>query len=148
MARWPTEHDAGVQWCAVVYGNGHRAGRVTDGASPALGRALILHGSDATRRSAVRAALHAMLDAGNVKLLVSSRQAEVAKCLADPRVVLAVVIDEPAIRRTLSSLAPSLPIVWVTEREAAATLADRVRVRLDALAALRTPREHPRESPS
>ena len=86
-----------------------------------------------------------MLDAGHVKLLVSSRQAEVAKCLADPRVVLAVVIDEPAIRRTLSSLAPSLPIVWVTEREAAATLADRVRVRLDTLAALRTPREHPSE---
>lgn len=148
MARWPTEHDAGVQYCAVAYGNGHRAGCVTDGASPAPGRALILHGSDATRRSVVRAALHAVLDAGNVKLLVSSRQAEAAKCLADPRVVLAVVIDEPAIRRTLSSLAPSLPIVWVTEREEAATVADRVRLQLDALAAVRTPSEYPRESPS
>ncbi len=88
-----------------------------------------------------------MLDAGHVKLLVSSRQAEAAKCLTDPRVVLAVVIDEPAIRRTLSSLAPSLPIVWVTEREEAATVADRVRLQLDALAGVRTPREYPHESP-
>ena len=100
-----------------------------------------MHGSDATWRHSLRAALRAVLDADNVTMLVSSREAEAAKCLADPRVVLAVVIDEPAIRRTLSSLAPSLAVVWATERDETAAVADRVRLQLDALLVTREQRE-------
>ena len=106
---------------------------MTNSASPTAARALLVHGSDATWRHSLRAALRAVPDVGNVTVLVSSREAEAAKCLADPRVVLAVVIDEPAIRRTLSTLAPSLPVVWVAEGDNTAAVAERVRLQLDAL---------------
>lgn len=104
-------------------------------------RALLVHGGDATWRHSLRAALRAVPDVDNVTMLVSSRQAEAAKCLADPRIVLAVVIDEPAIRRTLSTLAPSLPVVWAAEGDNTAAVAERVRMRLNTLLVTRKQRE-------
>ena len=104
-------------------------------------RALLVHGGDASWRHSLRAALRAVPDVGNVTVLVSSREAEAAKCLADPRVVLAVVIDEPAIRRTLSTLAPSLPVVWAAEGDNTAAVAERVRMQLNTLLVPRKQRE-------
>ena len=108
-------------------------------------RALLVHGGEAawrhSLRAALRAALRAVPDVGNVTVLVSSREAEAAKCLADPRIVLAVVIDEPAIRRTLSTLAPSLPVVWAAEGDNTAAVAERVRMRLNTLLVTRKQRE-------
>ena len=91
----------------------------------------------------MRLALRTMLDttsnANSVTLLVSSREAEAAKCLADPRVALMVAIDEPGIRRTLSVLAPSLPVTWVTESDDVGASVTRVRVMLEALLLNRQP---------
>lgn len=77
-------------------------------------------------RQALQAMLDASSNAASVTLLVSSREAEAAKCLADPRVALTVAIDEPGIRRTLSSLGRSLPVVWATEHEALSDVIARV----------------------
>ena len=91
----------------------------------------------------MRVALRTMLDttsnANSVTLLVSSREAEAAKCLADPRVAIVVAIDEAGIRRTLSVLAPSLPVTWVTESDDVGASVTRVRVMLEALLLNRQP---------
>ena len=98
---------------------------------------LLVHGGTASWRQAMRVALRPMLDttsnANGVALLVSSREAEAAKCLADPRVGLVVAIDEPGIRRTLSVLAPALPAVWVAEGDVLEASVTRVRVMLERL---------------
>ncbi len=91
----------------------------------------------------MRLALRTMLDTrancSGVTLLASSREAEAAKCLADPRVALVVATDEPRIRRTLSALAPSLPVVWAAESDAVGASAARVCATLEGLVLSRQP---------
>jgi len=89
-------------------------------------------------RAALRTVLATPTNAASVTLLVTAREAEAAKCLVDPRVVLVVTCDEPGIRLTLSSLRPSLPVVWVavsdSEGDAVGANVNRVRAMLDELA--------------
>ncbi len=85
-------------------------------------RVVLVHGPDPRWRYAMQAALREM----EVRVLVSSREAEAAKCLRDPQLVLAVAIDGPAIRQTFATLRASLPVIWSGERTPVEDLAEQV----------------------
>lgn len=84
-------------------------------------------------REAVLAMLDASRHAGTVTLLLSSREAEAAKCLADRRVALVVAIDDVGIRRTLASLGHALPVVWATESDTIDGVIARVAAELETV---------------
>ena len=85
--------------------------------TPTTARALLVHGADATWRRAMHdAARDAFRDAG-VRVLLSSREAEAAKWLRDPRVTLVVSLDSAASRHAFASVRESVSVLWVVNAD-------------------------------
>jgi len=66
------------------------------GAPNARSYAVLLHGGAMARRSALAHAIRETHGLGSVRVRVSSRAAEAAKCLADPAIVAVFLLDAPA----------------------------------------------------
>jgi hypothetical protein len=58
-------------------------------------RAVLLHGGTMARRATLARAIRAATGLGTVRVRVSSRAAEAAKCLADPGMVAVFLLDAP-----------------------------------------------------
>jgi hypothetical protein len=92
-------------------------------------RAVLVHGSDARWRRAMRDALlagwsasDAVRDAHEISLavLLSTREAEAAKWCADPRLALIIAEESEAFHHALTSLGVTFPVRWVSTRDVAA----------------------------
>lgn len=72
-------------------------------------RAVLVCGAE----SAWRLRWREILQRVPVVVLLASRSAEAAKWLSDPRLVLVVALEDASLRKTVSTLAPLLPTVWL-----------------------------------
>ncbi len=93
--------------------------------------AVLVHGGELAWRRHVHDALRGL----PLRVLLSAREAEAAKCLRDPQLVLLVAVDAQAIRTTLGALRPELPVLWVRPTEATASQ-DRLQLAAGVLARL------------
>ncbi len=77
--------------------------------------AVLVHIDDALRRRAWRTFLQPL----GLRVLLSGREVEAAKCLADAGLIYVVAVQAPAMRETLRVLRPELPVVWLDATAAA-----------------------------